>query len=440
MASVIARFKPYLANSTWLIGERVASLGIAFLVSIAVARYLGPSDFGFLSYAISTGSLVAVAGHMGLNGLVVHDLVKQPEQSRAILGTVFGLKSLAYVLGFLGMVVLALATEERGSSRFWILIVAGASILTRPWEVLSFWFQAKVQSKYTAIPSVLSQASAAAIRLLMIALGVGVVGLAGAAVLQAVIFAVLISYYYLVKSGAKIGEWSFDKTIARQLLVRGGLVFAGAAFGIINVRIDQVMLEWLSGSTEVGQYSVAATLSEAWYFVPTAIVISVFPRLINLRQQDEGRYKQRIQQLFDMLFLIALAVSLIVALVAEPFISMVYGDAYRNSAAILKIHIFAGVFMFMRAAFSRWIIIENLLVLSMITQGVGAFMNVLLNLVMIPKWGGAGAAMATLFSYATSSYLSLIIHPRSRPIFWIMTKSILAPLRYPYHYIKTLAA
>jgi O-antigen/teichoic acid export membrane protein len=189
------------------------------------------------------------------------------------------------------------------------------------------------------------------------------------------------------------------------------------------------MIRWLVGPEEVGVYAVAARLSEGWYFLPVAIVSSFFPRLIELRA-DERKYHHRLQQLLDGLFSIALAVALGVTLFAVPLARVIFGPEYAGAGPILAVHIWTAVFIFMRAVISKWILIENLLVLSVVTQGCGAVLNVLLNLILIPSLGGVGAAVATLVSYAAASYFSLLFNSRSRVMFLMMSKAMLAPIRY----------
>src|SRR5690606_10447383 len=93
------RLSKYLHNTMWIMAEKFTSLGVGFLISVAVARHLGPEQFGIFSYAISVASLFTAAGHMGLSGLVVREIVKNPREHDAILGTTLGLKFGGMVVG-----------------------------------------------------------------------------------------------------------------------------------------------------------------------------------------------------------------------------------------------------------------------------------------------------------------------------------------------------
>lgn len=432
MFSQLSRLKVYIANSAWILVERFASLGVSFFVTVIVARYLGPEAFGVLAYAISLMSLFAISGHMGLHGIVVRELVKRPDERTVTLGSAFGLKFIGYLVGFLILLAVSLVTEEPLSTEFWVTVVVAAAMLLRPFDIVDFWFQAHVQAKYPAIARLVAHLAASAFKLIFVVMGAPLLAFASMTLVQATIVATVMLIFYQLKATIKLSTWRFAWSRAKGLISQSWLVFFGSIFAVIYLKIDQVMLKWMAAADEVGIYAVAVTLSEAWYFVPTAIVASVFPRLIQIREEDKDRYHARLQQVFDVLFLIAFFLALGFSLVAEPVITIVFGQKYVDAAPILAIHVWTGLFVFMRAAFRNWILIENLLVFSLVTHGLGALVNVVLNFLLIPVYAGYGAALATLVSYAVSSYFALMVSKRSRPVFWMMTKAMVSPLRYSY--------
>ena len=417
-------------------GERLITIGTGFLTTVLLARYLGPEQFGILSYAISLTAIFASAGHMGLAGLVVREVVKFPATKLETLGTSLLLKAAGMAAGFILIAGYALIFENSSSLEFWILLVVSSAVLFQPFDVIDYWFQAQVQAKHTAIARSCATLLSAALKVALVATGAGLMYFAFAHMIQAALGAVFLIVLYRYATRHSILEWKASLTRAGELLKQGWIIYLGSIFAVIYIKIDQVMLKWLVGAEEVGVYSVAAQLSEAWYFVPTAIVASFFPKLIELHAANNKLFNDRLQQIFDFLFILALAVSIAVSLIAQPLISAFFGDSYIEAAPILSIHIWAGIFIFMRALFSRWILIENALMFSLITQGLGALANILLNLLLIPKYGGEGAAVATLLSYSIASYGALFFHKKTRPIFYMMTKSILSPLRYPLAYAR----
>lgn len=419
-------------------GEKVIGLGLAFVATVFVARHLGPEDFGSLAYALSLAALFAAAGHMGLQGLVVREIVKDETGRAETLGTSALLKLLGMGAGYLVLLTYAVAYEGLGSTEFYLITIAGAALLFRPLDVVDFWFQAFVQARYAAIARVSSHVVATAFKLGLVFAGSGLVYFATAQVLQAVVAALLLLLFFRLKAELRLAHWRFSWSRAKELLSQGWLIYLGSVFAVIYLKVDLVMLRWLADPQEVGQYAVAAQLSEAWYFVPTAIVASFFPKLIKLREQDEALFYRRLQQLFDVLFMIGLVVAVAMTVAAPWIIALFFGPEYAASASILVIHIWAAIFIFMRAAFSKWILIENALYFSLLTQGLGALVNVLLNYLLIPMHGGIGAAYATLFSYATASFFALFFYQRTRTVFWQMAWAALAPIRYPFRLARTL--
>lgn len=431
LSSLYCRVRQYAHNSFWIMGEKILGLGLGFVATVFVARYLGPEDFGSLAYALSLAALFAAAGHMGLSGLVVREIVRNEMDRGETMGTVASLKLLGMGTGYVVMLVYAAFYEGLGSSEFYLIAIAGAALLFRPIEVIDFWFQAFLQARYTAIARVSSQLATTAFKLAFILMGSSLVYFATAQILQAGLTGLLLLVFFRLKAEIGVTHWRFSWNRAKELLSEGWLIYLGSIFAVIYLKVDQIMLRWLANTQEVGQYAVAAQLSEAWFFVPTAIVASFFPKLIKLRQENEALFKYRLQLLFDALLMMGLAVAIIMTIAAPWIISIFFGAQYAASASILVIHIWAAIFIFMRAAFSKWILIENALVFSLITQGLGALANVLLNLALIPMHGGIGAAYATLLSYATASFLALFFYSRTRPVFWQMAWALLSPIRYP---------
>ena len=424
------KLKHYLHNILWIMGDKVATLVVGFFVTVLVARYLGPEDFGLYSYAISVAAIFSAAGHMGLSGLVVREIVKRPDDRGETLGTTLSLKFIGMGVGYVVLLAYAALYEGISSPEFIMLAIAGAALLFSPFEVFGYWFQAFVKAKYVTYSRLIALVASSGLKISFVFLGAGVIYFVGANLAQAAVVFLAFVFFYKATSTLKLSEWSFSWARAKELFSQGWLVYLGSIFAVVNLKVDQVMLKWFEGADSVGIYAVAAQLSEAWYFVPAAIVTSFFPKLIKLRDENSLEFGRRFQQLLDLLFVLALVVALVMTLASEFVILLFFGEHYLESADVLVIHVWAALFIFMRAAFSKWILIENALVFSLLTQGAGALLNVALNYFMIPKYGVIGAAYATLLSYAFASFFSLALYPKTRPVFFMMVKSFLFVFRY----------
>ena len=140
---------------------------------------------------------------------------------------------------------------------------------------------------------------------------------------------------------------------------------------MIYLRIDIVLLERLRGVEEAGIYAVAARLSEVWYMVPVALMGAVFPALWS-RRSDGPAYQRSLQGSLDALFAVALALAVFLQFAGRPLVHLLFGTAFSASTPVLQIHIWAGMFIFMRALLSRWLLAEDLLRFSLVTHVAGA--------------------------------------------------------------------
>ncbi len=433
--SAYNRLRPYLHNTTWILVEKVVVFGLGFFTTVLLARYLGPQRFGTLAYATSLVTLFGISGHLGLHGLVVREIVQHPASRGEILGTTALLKFIGVSVGLAALVTYAALFEGLNSPAFILMSVAGAALLLTPFDVVDYWFNAFVKARYVAIARVGGQiVFVATVLVLVLCQGdLAVFGLPY--LLQAGVAAMLLLLLFRTTAGMRFRDWRSSRSQAGKLLGQGWIIYLASFFAVIYLKIDQVMLRWLSSPSEVGVYAIAARLSEVWYFVPSAIVASVFPKLIELRDTDRRQFSRRLQQLFDVLAVLGMGVAILVTLFAPWLVPWIFGADYSASVGILVIHTWASVFIFMRAALSRWILIENVLVFSLLTQGLGALSNVCLNYILIPAHGGRGAAWATLISYAVASFFAVALYARSRAVFWMMLKALGAPARYPLRFV-----
>ena len=426
----------YIVNTMWGVTERVFSIGASFLVSIMVARYLGPAQYGLYSYAIALFALFSILGSMGVDALTVRELSKHTNVKQEIMGTSFGLIGFGHLLGLILLWGFLLLSENIQSEVFWLLLILSINFFFYPFYIINYWFAFRLEFKYPSLALMISIFISSIIKIALVIGGANLILFAYANVIQVILTVTILIFFYKYKSELSLFTWRFSYIKAKELLSQSWMIYVGSFFAVIYLKVDQVMLKWLVGVEEVGIYAVAATLSQAWYFLPIAIVGSFFPKLIKLKENNSTHLNKRFQQIFDLLFIMAFVVAIVITLVAEPLIMMMFGQVYQDAAPILTIHIWTALFIFMRILFTKWIVIENLLMFSMLTHGLGALFNVTLNYWLIPNYGGVGASYATLFSYATSSYLALFFYSKTRPVFWMMTKSIFSPIRYSIYILR----
>lgn len=413
-------------NSGWLMGERVLTMALALTIHVWVARYLGPARFGILNYAISIVGLFGTFTYLGLSGLVIRDLVKEPDAWDEILGTVFFLKLIGGVVG-VGLIAAFVLVQPIDATTRWVLALATGGLLFHAFRVLEFWFASRVESRYAVLASSLAGVTSAAVNAALILSGAGVVAFGAVLLLQPAVLAAGLLIVYARQGGA-ITHWRYVGLRARSLLSQGWPLLLASVGALVYLKIDQVMLGMMAGSEQVGVYAVAARLSEVWYFIPTALALSVFPKIIESKQEGDAVYNRRLQRTYNMLAALAIGIAVLVTVASEFVIDLLYDDRYHEASRILAIHIWAAPAMFMGALLSKWLIAENLLTFSFTRHLIGAVANIGFNFVLIPKYGGTGAAVATLVAYSLASYGACFTDPRTRIAGRMMTRAIFWPL------------
>jgi len=190
------------------------------------------------------------------------------------------------------------------------------------------------------------------------------------------------------------------------------------------------MLGDMAGEEALGIYSAAVRLSELWYFIPMAVAGSVFPAIIRSREsQSDQVYRQRMQAFYDVMAGIAYAIALPLALIASPLVVTLFGAEYAEAGSVLRVHVWAFLFVSLGVARSQWLVAENMVQVSMFTAILGAVVNVMLNYWLIPQYAGLGAAWATVIAQAIAAYLSCVFSTRLWPVFRQLSLSLLVPLR-----------
>jgi len=412
----------YFFHVGWNLFGRVIYLPLAFLVNVYVVRYLGPEQWGTLSYVVSFVGIFSFLASLGVDSILYVDLVKEPENKDKLLGTAFVLKSVGSVLSF---VVIMIASEIMGNSSFTTMVMAivAASIFFQPINIVNYFFQAKVQSKPTVISSLVISFLMAGLKIFFVYFGYSLVFFASIYLLEAILMA--FGYWYIYKkSGEKIFNWSFDRKLAVEMFKYSWPLILSSAFAMVYSRIDQVMIKHYMSETAVGFYDTAVRIAEMWYILPTIIVGSVMPAVLNAKTVSEEFYALRLKRLYSFVIYFSLIFIMPISLGSNYIISFLYGSEFFASAVVLRFYVWAGVAVLVGMVLNQYLLGEKETKVSLAINLVGMVLNVVLNIFLIPKKGLAGAAMATMISYSIVP-LTVIFFPKIRWQLSLMLKAIL---------------
>ena len=407
-------FMKYFKNTSWLVVEKILRLVVGLFVGVWVARYLGPKQFGVFSYVQSFVALFTPIASFGLDSIIIRELVKDESRRDELIGTAFLLK----LLGALGVLVILVFAVKFTSNDIYtntlVYIIASASIF-QSFSVVDFYFQSKVLSKYVVYSSIFSLIMSSVIKIILVLNDAPLMAFAWVVLFDSFVLACCLIYFYVNNiSKFNVQHLTFKSETAILLLKDSWPLILSSVVISIYMKIDQVMIKEMLDTEAVGHYAVAVRLSEAWYFIPMVIVSSLFPAIINAKKISEKLYYSRLQKLYQLLIWFAIAIALPTTLISQWVVDLLYGDQYNEAGSILRLHIWAGVFVFFGTARGNWLIIENLQKIGFYYLFFGAVVNILMNLILIEKMGIQGAAIATIISLLSIVLFFPLFHKVTR--------------------------
>lgn len=418
-------FLRYLKNTSWMMAEQILRIIAGLFVGIWVARYLGPEQFGLFSYVIALTAILGGIAKLGLDGVLVRELIERPEETTVYLGTAFWLKLFGALLLIGLMTVIVPYVSSNDTESLYILIIL-AGLVFQSFEVVEFYFQSHVKAKIISICKVIQLMLSSVAKIYLVIIEADLLWFVSITMLDAVSLA--ISYFFAYKLNKNQSFYRhFDFHVALRLLKDSWPLIFTSVVVMIYMRIDQIMIKEMLGEYEVGIYSAAVRLSEAFYFIPMIISASLFPAILNAKRQSEELYHHRLQQLYTLMVWLSIGLAVIMTIMSDFLVVLLFGEAYQESANSLKVLTWAGVFVFLGVAFSKYLLAENMAMISFQRTCAGAIANIVLNYVLIPIYGIMGSALATLLAQFIANYVFDLFDPRMRSQFILKNKAIFMP-------------
>ncbi len=402
------------SNLVWVLNGRIFQLVLSFVVTIAVARYLGPDELGVLGFAVAFAGLFLPLGLIG-EELAVRDLAVAGSSHRHVLGSAALVGGLTGFLAFLLAVVAAAVLFRANTVLFTATVLMSTPLLLSPFRAMDYWFEATLQGRHLTLARGGAAAVSGAARLLLIVAHAGLLAFVLVLAFEQVLATVLTVAFYW-RDGRRPQKWEVTRertvSLVRQSMP---LLIANVAVAFYT-RVDQVMLGALSSGLQSGIYAAVTRLSEASYFIPMAIAASFAPGLARARAEDQALYDAQIDRLLAVLATVGAVVAVPLAIISVPLTAILLGPAYDGAGPVLAVHALSAIFVFLGVAQSVWTTNERLQSLYMWRTIGGAALNIVLNLALIPLIGALGAAVATLVAYAFAAVFGNALDRRTRPM------------------------
>lgn len=418
-------FRRYFGNTSWMMAEQLLRIIAGLFVGIWIARYLGPEKFGIFSYILSFTAIFAGIAKLGLDGIVVRELLRDPEKRDVYLGTAFWLKIFGAFLAIAVMAAIMPFTNNDLTTNIYILIVA-SGMLCQSFEVVEFYFQSQVRARTISICKLVQLSISSIVKIYLVLNEFELIGFVIVAAFDALTLSV--SYFIVYKIHEKGGFYkNFNSNVAGQLLKDSWPLIFSAILVSVYMRIDQIMIKEMLGEHEVGIYSTAVRLSEAFYFVPMLVTASLYPAILSAKSQSEELYKKRLQRLYAFMVWMAVVIALPMTFLSDWLILLLYGQSYQGAGSVLMVHVWSAIFVFLGVSFGKYLIVENLAAVAFRRTLFGALSNIALNYWLIPIYGVLGAAVSTFFAQFFANYLFDIFDRRLRQQLIMKTQALFMP-------------
>lgn len=399
-------------NMSWLTLDKIFRMGASLVIGIWLARHLGPEMFGALSFALAIAGILAGVGSLGLQSIVVRDSARRPERAPRIIATSVVMQATAGLIIYIATIFLVLTIGPEDNLLRLLIVIVSAQMLLQFRSVLSYWFESQVQSRYTVAANSIAFGIASVLKIALIISDSPVAWFAAVAVGEAALAAAFLTAAFL-KFGLGYQGMRVDLRMASYLLRQSWpLIISAVAVGLA-MRIDQVMLGIALETREVGYYAVAVRIAEILVIPGAILASSVFPRLLSL---DTERLNYEFVRLVRYPFYIILFAATILALGAYPLVSSAFGADFTPAAPALALLSFSIPFTYISIMSTNYLLRIKDQKEIFFRQLSGLMLNIGLNILLIPRFGIVGAAVATVLTDTLISVGMDLGRRRYRPL------------------------
>jgi len=410
-------------NIFWAVLGKMVQLLSGLLVGVIVARYLGPENYGLMNYVISLVVLFQTFSIFGLDSIEIREEARSGQDFRTVIGTAFGLKVFFAIL-FMGLVILTSRLMDSDGYTTLLVVIYSFTIVLNSFGVIRNYFFAIVQNKYVVKAEIVRTLFGIGIKVLLLALNVNLTWLLVAYTFDGV----LLSSGFIVAYTKKVGsirQWHFDATYARFLLKESFPLLLTSAAVIVYQRIDQVMIGQMLDKQAVGYFSVASRFVEILIFIPMMLVQTITPILVKTREKSQEEYAVKAQMFMNVSVWLSLLSSAIVAVVAYWLVQLTFGPAYWPAVIILQVMAFKAASVALSNTAGAMLVTEGLQRYAIFRDALGCVACIVLNYLLLPRFGVIAAAFVAIASNVVAGYLADAIIPAYRHIFVCQTRALL---------------
>ena len=390
-------------NAIWLIGGKIYQILINLVVNMLMARYLGPSNYGLINYAASFTALFTSFCTLGINSILVNELLRDEPRQGRILGSAMGMRLLSSVLSVVTIVALAWALNPQEPTTVIVVLIYSTTLIFQCFDTLNYWYQSRLQSRTAAVAAAVGYTAASVYKIILLVLQKDVRWFAASHVVEYALVAVLLVTTYC--RGRENQKLEFSWKTGTELLSRSYHFILSGLMVAIYGQMDRIMLKSMLDETAVGYYSAAASVCSMWPFVLAAIIDSAKPVILAQYGVDREQFEKNLIRLYGAILYVGFAAAIAITVLSKYIILILYGGDYLPARGALCILCWDTAFSYLGVARSTWLVPQGKQKYEKYIAASGAVCNLVLNGVLIPIWGVNGAAIATLVTQIFTNFV-----------------------------------
>lgn len=408
-------------NAGWIIGCKIVQSILNLIIGLITARYLGPSNYGVITYVASVVAFAMPIMQLGLKHTLVKEFVNSPDKEGVILGTSMMLNVISSIFCMIGSIAFVCIVNAGETETIIVCTLYSLSLLFNATEMTQYWFQSKLLSKYPSVAALVAYAIVALYKIYLLVTQKSVLWFAFSNAIDYFFISLILIIIYKKVGGKPL---AIDWKIGRDLLSRSKYYIIPSLMVMVFQHTDRIMIKHMVGKTETGFYSAAITCISISAFVFTAIIDSARPVILEEKDRNQELYEKRVIQLYSIITCLSLAQSIGMTLLAKPLVFMLYGSEYSKTAGILAVAVWYITFGHYGSVRNIWILAEGKQKCLTGINVVGAMLNILLNLCLIPILGAVGAALASVVTQFFTNVIIGFIYKPIRRNNYLMIKSL----------------
>ena len=427
--------KQVFNNAKWIIICKVVQSALQLVIGMFCARFLGPSNYGLINYAASIVAFATPVMRLGFGGTLVYEYINNPKKEGAIAGTSIVLNIISSIACIVGVSTFATVANFNEPQTIVVCILYSFSLFFSALEMIQYWFQYKLLSKYSSIGMLVAYLVVSAYKIVLLVTQQSVEWFALSHCVEYGSIAIILFFIYYKKGTQK---FSFSASLAKQMLNNSKHYILADLMIIVIQNTDHIMITNMIDKKENGYYTAAITTVGVVQFVYTAIIDSYRPLIFQCKKESEEKYEKNMSGLYSIILYLCIAQSIVCTVFAGLIIDILYGAQYADAVILLQILVWYVAFSFMGSIRNIWILAENKQKYMWRISLFGALFNVMLNFVLIPFYGAIGASVASLVTQILMNFVLGFVIKDLRPNNRLMLRG-LSPV-FMFSELKTVVS